>query len=298
MAALSTGGPEAPSFGHKARACYGCTGCVGYTCNGCTGYSCTGCSGYTCGGGCYAVRVSHGCTGCYGSHKHHRRMRGCWSASCHGCYSTSCHGSSCSGWSCHGSACYGSSCYGSTGVGYNYTPAYISCHGCRGGVYPGTASYRALSVYDSGLGAGCMGNYGAPAGVVVPPAAYPSTTVPPAYAEPVPEGTPEAKPEEKPEEKPADGNGVSATGEVAQLIVDVPEGAKLYVDGNLIEGAAGIRRFHTPKLAAGRAYFYDVKIVADDVIEEKRIVVRPGAVARATFDIAPAVDPRSLASTD
>jgi uncharacterized protein (TIGR03000 family) len=111
-AMLTAGAPSAPAFG-----CHGCHGCCGgcYGCHGCSGCHgcCGGCYGcYGCCGGCYGC-----CGGCYGC------CGGCsgYYSSCSGC----CGG--CSG--CYGccGGCYGSysSCYGCCGGCYG-------CAGCYG----------------------------------------------------------------------------------------------------------------------------------------------------------------------
>ena len=60
----------------------------------------------------------------------------------------------------------------------------------------------------------------------------------------------------------------------ASLSVELPADAKLYVDGQLIAGSGESRQFHTPELARGQAYFYEVKaevaVGGQTVTEEKR----------------------------
>src|SRR5947207_4870996 len=84
MAALATGGANAPACWGHGSGCHGCHGCSG--CYGSYGYS----GGWACYGGCYGCWGYSG--GCYGA------GYGCYG--CHGCY-----------------GCYG--CYGS-----NYAPVY------------------------------------------------------------------------------------------------------------------------------------------------------------------------------
>src|SRR5947209_7868460 len=73
----------------------------------------------------------------------------------------------------------------------------------------------------------------------------------------------------------------------ARVVVDVPADAKLYVDGQLMKTQSDHRVFNTPALRPGQAYYYDVKaeVVRDGETksETKRIVVRGGETARASF---------------
>lgn len=138
-----------------------------------------------------------------------------------------------------------------------------------------------------------------PTGVVVPPTHTSHygpegiITYPPVYAEP--------KPTEKKPEPKADDEEASA-GAPAQIVLDVPEGAKLYIDGKLMTEKTGPRKFHTPTLERGQAYFYDVKVVMDKdgtpTEDTKRLVVRAGQTTRETFDIVPGSDDRGFASID
>lgn len=222
-------------------------------------------------GGC------HGCHGtvvvaysCYGS-----SCNGCWGSSCLGsaCYGSSCHGSSCHGFgflgirnlihrvaanraagcygSCHGcwgSSCHGSSCYGS------------SCHGCWGSSCHGSWG-------SSCMGSSCHGCVGSVSGgvshyegaVVVMPAV----------------GTARI-------EQDDDKN------QSASLIVELPAGAKLYVDGQLVPGDATARRFHTPELVRGKTYYYEMKaeltVAGKPVVEERKVTVKAGETIRESFE--------------
>jgi uncharacterized protein (TIGR03000 family) len=73
----------------------------------------------------------------------------------------------------------------------------------------------------------------------------------------------------------------------AQLVIDVPAAAKLYVDGNLMRSTAEQRFFYTPPLKSGQTYFYDVRVElqkGDKVVTDtRRVYVRTGEVARESF---------------
>jgi uncharacterized protein (TIGR03000 family) len=62
------------------------------------------------------------------------------------------------------------------------------------------------------------------------------------------------------------------------LILDVPEDARVYVDGRLMKSTSTHRVYASPALEAGQAYFYDVRIEVDrdgkTVSTNKRMIVR------------------------
>ena len=64
----------------------------------------------------------------------------------------------------------------------------------------------------------------------------------------------------------------------ANITVELPAGAKLYVDGNLVTGDDTVRHFHTPTLTRGKQYYYTMKaevtVAGKPVTEEKQILVR------------------------
>jgi uncharacterized protein (TIGR03000 family) len=190
----------------------------------------------------------NGCRGC----------NGCWGASCHGCYGGcygGCHG--CRGyqgcWGCHGSwavshGCWGSGCWGCHGYWSGWYAAY-SCHGCYGG----------WSCH------GCLGVgpvYAAPAGVS-PGIRFEQAPLP----------------KKNPEEV--------RVNDRSRIVVELPEDARLYIDGNLMRSASARRVFRTPELNPDLTYFYDVKaeVVRNGraVSETQRVIVRPGQEARANF---------------
>jgi uncharacterized protein (TIGR03000 family) len=180
----------------------------------------------------------------------HGGYGGCYG--CHGCYGSVGHGGhGChGGWGCHG--CHGGwgshGCYGSYGGCYG-------CHGC----YGATGYYGCY---------GCAGGY-APAYGVVP-------TGPPV------EAVPAEKLPVNPKKKTT-----SAEAERAQLVVELPTDAKLYVDGSAVKSTAAKRTFSTPPLEPGQAYYYMLRaeVVRDGqtIAETARVIVRAGEVARASF---------------
>jgi uncharacterized protein (TIGR03000 family) len=72
-----------------------------------------------------------------------------------------------------------------------------------------------------------------------------------------------------------------------KIRVTIPAGGKLFVDGNPIDVTPGTYVFRTPALAAGRSYFYDVRLeVTRDggmVADERRVIIRPGEETTAVF---------------
>ena len=73
----------------------------------------------------------------------------------------------------------------------------------------------------------------------------------------------------------------------ARILIDVPENAKLYIDGQPVKDVRGERMFYTPTLNAGEKYYYDVRIetVKDGKVisESKRLIVRAGDSIRESF---------------
>jgi uncharacterized protein (TIGR03000 family) len=186
---------------------------------------------------------------------------------CHRCYSVcacACYGVCWGGWGCHG--CYGGwGCHGCYG-GYSWSSCYgcygsWACHGCYGPY--GCWGYGCYSAW------GCHGCYG---GVYVAPSA-PAVT-PPAG------GSPELPPPRKTPPK-------SKESTRANLIVQLPADAKLFVDGQLTRTTSKTRYFVTPPLQPGQIYFYDLRaeVVRDGqtVSLSRRVIVRPGESVTTSF---------------
>jgi uncharacterized protein (TIGR03000 family) len=96
-----------------------------------------------------------------------------------------------------------------------------------------------------------------------------------------PAGAPESVPPPKKDGKE------SAAPTKAKLIVEVPADAKLYIDDQLMKTGSARRVFNTPDLEAGQAYYYVVRaeVTRDGkkVEQTKRVIVRPGEEAKASF---------------
>jgi uncharacterized protein (TIGR03000 family) len=187
----------------------------------------------------------------------------------------------CGGCSCSGSAivyqaapvaytvgCYGSpsyavgscfGCRGSTGCtgcngcwGRSFYRA--SCHGCTGSSCCGGSCFG-----SSCCGGSCFGSYATP--IVIPAVedccgATPTVTT------------------------PAVPTSASPTESPANLKIDLPADAKLYVDGQLVPGGGATRTFATPKLPAGRSFAYEMRaeisMDGSTVTEEMKVVVHAG----------------------
>lgn len=257
MTAMTTGGDVA-GFGWRSGGCHGCSGAVvsygcSGSCSGCWGSSCYGSSCY--GSSCYGSSCNGG-GGCSGScHGERRGMFGRLfhrGASCHGCYGSSCHG--CNGGSCNG--CWGSSCYGG------------GCNGCHGGaVYYHQGCYGSMTPYSGGCN-GCFG------GGYTPYVPSGPVIMEPVPAAPVPAAPTPVAP--MPEKKAS-----------ANITVELPAGATLYVDGQAVAGTGATRQFHTPELPAGQAFYYDMKAEIEvggrKVAEEMKVVVAAGDKVAKSF---------------
>jgi uncharacterized protein (TIGR03000 family) len=189
----------------------------------------------------------HGRGGCCGCTGYISSCTGCW-GSCHGGWG------GCHGWrhGCHG--CHGGyyggccgGCYGGCYGGYSY-----GCHGCYGGCY------------------GCCGGWGGSnyAPMVVPPGTAPA---------PAPEPVPAPK---KVGELPGQTDK-------AQLVVELPAEAKLYVDDHLMNTASKRRVFNTPTLKPGQTYYYIVRAElsrnGQTYSSSRRVIIRPGEIIQASF---------------
>ncbi|MGL6072972.1 MAG: TIGR03000 domain-containing protein [Fimbriiglobus sp.] len=278
------GTPDVSSFGWRSAGCTGCTG-VAVGCAGSSytysSYSCSGCYGSSCSG------VAYSCSGCHGGPAfpvlgavargtarvvtapfrligNLASCHGCTGYSCSGCYGSSCYGASCFGSSCFGSSCYGS-CYGSGCSGISYGSCYGS--GCSGLSFGGCTGLGYTSVDMIGGGSGCIGS--------TPTIIHGSAPVVGEHF-----GTISLDNSTVVSQKPTVIVEKASDKASANLTIVLPTKAKLYVDGNLISGDGEKRAFHTPELAKGQTYYYDVKAVVEVdgkmESEEKRVVVKAG----------------------
>jgi uncharacterized protein (TIGR03000 family) len=183
---------------------------------------------------------------------HHCAYAGYYSSNCYGCYGGSYYGAP------YGNGCYGYGAWGACGGSW----------GCYGGSWGGGAiDYNCFGCH------GCYGCYGG----------FGCTGFNPyGTAQMAPEPIPAPKPDEK---KP--GGMGSVAPDRAKVIVQLPTGAKLYVDDQPIKTTADSQAFNTPKLDPGQTYYYEVRaeVVRDGktVVESKRILVRGGQEVSVAF---------------
>jgi len=116
-----------------------------------------------------------------------------------------------------------------------------------------------------------------PPATAIPQTTVPNTTIPGNPTVPSKETTP------APREK------MSGDYDRARILVQVPDDAKLYIDGNLMRTGSSNRVFQTPVLQTGKTYYYDlrVEVVRDGqtVVQEKQVLLRPGQEVSAAFDL-------------
>jgi uncharacterized protein (TIGR03000 family) len=199
------------------------------------------------------------------------------------------HHSCCGGYACAGGcygACYGS-CYGGCYGGYGGYGCW-GCWGCSGG---GSGCYGG----DGGWGGG-YGVYGGHdftpytgyspvlGGVTAPGAAGAPGTGTSGDTLPRPK---EEKENGKNKDTDKDKDKESMAPNRARLIVELPAGARLYVDDRAMKVTSTRRTFHTPELELGQAYYYELRaeVVRDGkpVTETRRVIVRAGDVVRTRF---------------
>jgi uncharacterized protein (TIGR03000 family) len=232
----------------------------------------------------------------------HRHGGGCHGAvaSCYGCYGSGCYGAGGYAYTGGVGIPYGGSCVGTYG-GYSVTgpaPVY-GCYGCWGSnsnltVYSGPGSYG----YGNGNGIpgfgisfqchGCYGCYGGwscygspttPAVNQIIAPASPSQGVQGGGVAPLP-----------PQDTPLPGIPMTRGEDNrvrSKVVIEVPENAKLYVDGNLMKDGPTQRVFQTPLLNPNETYFYDIRIEVTNegkaTSDTQRLVVRPGDTVTADF---------------
>ena len=185
---------------------------------------------------------------------------------CHGCYGVHvgpirrlfarmhAHHTACSCYggcysSCHG--CY-SSCHG----------CYSSCHGCYGGCY--SSCYGSKVIYDSSP---------VQQSIEVPqpaPAAGPAPT-----ADPVPTVPPAVE-------------STQLLRNNAELVVDVPADAKIFVNGNRTNTQGSQRRYVSAGLIPGQTYEYQVQAVVERDGKEqtvtKSVLLTAGSEVKLAFE--------------
>jgi uncharacterized protein (TIGR03000 family) len=218
--------------------------------------------------------------GCHGYAHSHRF--GCYGA-CDGYYFRShCYG-------CYGGLCYGclGSCYGCTGFTYG------SFTGLGYGVFSGGGYFGFGPVAPSSLCMGCSGCYGCFGGYGTYLYQYGSSYTPGAPVVPgvpVMPGMPSQPTQPtNPEPIPAPGKIEDKKMAAARIILEVPESANVYVDGNLIrsKNTSSRRTFSTPALEPGQAYYYmikvEVQIDGKTYSDEQRVIVNAGQTVESSF---------------
>lgn len=177
-------------------------------------------------------------------------------------------------WGCHG-------CYGCAGWRAGCWGCYGGCYGCSGCV---GVRYHSC--------AGCTGCVGMPYATASWGANY-------TYTHSYPGMKPTYIPTVVPAANTQKTEGTAAETS-ARLIFNVPQDAKVYVDGQLMKSSANTRYFYTPPLEKGQSYFYDVKVELSEkdkngkpIVKEKPVIVRAGEVVRESFST---VDTTSVAT--
>jgi uncharacterized protein (TIGR03000 family) len=224
MAALTTGGTEAPAFGNNWF-------------NYCTLDSCLpiryGWKSYGCVL-CTPIHVPHGCYG-----------------GCYGCYGYS------------GGGCYG------YGRGYWHFDGLAAGAGYAGfGAYGNYGFYGSYSVISNTLPEKSVPYYN-------PMSSTPSTNLSSPFE-------PLNKPKEVQDYRPMSTKQVTAT-----IVMEVPENAKVYIDGNPMKSTSARRVFTTPKLESGQDYFYTIKVVMEQdgkkMEDSQKVIVRGGEETATSF---------------
>jgi uncharacterized protein (TIGR03000 family) len=212
-------------------------------------------------------------------------FRSCYGGA-HSCYG-GCYGS-CYGWSskAYYGGCYGSACHGGCGGGYTGCcggwggmGCYGGGGGCWGAPYAGYGSvcYGGCAGYGGGGCFGGCGGYLSPAyGVPGPVIGVPSGGVPVGAAPAV-------------GEMRRDGVAVAdgAPADRARIIFKLPEGAKLFVEGEYIPNAEVQKAFRTPLLEAGRTYVYSMRVETvkdgETLVGQTTVNVRAGRTEEVDF---------------
>jgi uncharacterized protein (TIGR03000 family) len=299
-AMLTAGAPSTPAWGCHGccGGCYGCHGCWG--CHGCCGgcYGCYGCCGGCCGGcyGCYGC-CGGCCGGCYGY------------SSCYGCYGGCCGGYGCCG-GCYGGwgGCYG--CSGCCGGVVAYQPASVA---------PATSAPAAPATKTTALAtqATVVVKLPADATLFIDGERANLTSDTRSFLTPALEAERDYVYTMK-VEATRNGEVVSRTERVlvhagrttrvdfgdlnaktvarsvqdaaeapARVTVKLPADARLFVDDVACPLTSAERTFETPRLEAGRRYFYNMRaeVVRDGQTrtQSKRVEVQAGLPVSVTF---------------
>jgi uncharacterized protein (TIGR03000 family) len=165
---------------------------------------------------------------------------------------------------------WGQAYSGDAGWGRPYAGYGFSSAG-HGGYWPGYMGYGGGGGYSSHA-------YGYGGGLVVP-----SAKVITPSAEQLPPGT---VIDGKQTARQA-GSETSGASQTARLIVDLPEGARLFVDDGEVAKPGTSRTFRTPALEKGEVYYYELRaeIERDGKVlsQKRRVVVSAGKTVTADF---------------
>lgn len=208
-----------------------------------------GCSGAY---GCsgYSAPVVSSCHGGGGMFAHHHRDRGCHGGG---------YGCSASSYGCASSSCHGGGLFGHRHQG----------HGCSASSYGCTSSYYGGTV-------GCYGGAGCSRGVVVPTGDMRM------------QGDMKMMPKSEPVPPPTDKKKVQAAAP-ATILVSLPAGARLTIDGAATTSTAAQRTLVTPALEVGADYVYTFRaeFVSEGrtQIQTQQVNVRGGQTTTVQFSV-------------
>ncbi len=219
------------------------------------------------------------------------------------------------GW---GSCCWGAGigcggCYGGYGYSFGGFPGY-NCFGCYGSGVPywslGYAGPSTAGVGYSGLfGYGNYGMYGSYSfpnnynspygfqsygqGIISNQSPIPGTATPTvdpsSNLSPSPSSNTPSIPVAEPLGKPKQINNFPAIyrNSKATISLDVPEDAKVYIDGHLMKSAKSHREFVSPELKDSENYYYTIRVVVvrngKTYEETNKIHVRAGEKTIGSF---------------
>ncbi len=175
-------------------------------------------------------------------------------------------------WATPGWPCYFGQCKEKIyGTPYSYSGTYT--------FYAGYYSVFGVSQFPTPLVPGTMGFLASQSGAPADYKVRKSNPIAP---------TRTAEPPIAPVVSPQTDSRALPSGQRAEVIVEIPEGTTLFVNGTRISGKSGKRTFITPNLPSGHKHFYDFKweVAAGSGVQvmEKTIEVRGGAVQTVRLD--------------
>jgi len=162
--------------------------------------------------------------------------------------------------------CHGGGYSGCSG-GYGGCHGGHGRHGCSGGGYGGcSGAYGGYGGYGgcSGAYGGCYGG----GGMVMPG----------------PMGAPGMQPEPLQAVPKKTSIRETTAPTPATILVTLPAGAKLTIDGSPTTSTSGTRTFVSPPLALGSNYIYTLRAELNGQSQSQDIRVRPGEITQAQFN--------------